>query len=221
MQTYLLIGNKQAAKEHEIPGVPKNILDFVAGKIDEVRLLKSIAKFGGNQGLTIRIENFNEATQEAQNALLKILEEPPQNIFFILLAKSELGILPTILSRSSLIRLKNNIVSKENYVSFLEMPFLKKSEVISKIKSKAEALDLIESEAGHLHFQATSQNNKSFPVENLKALEKTLDAIRANGNIYLQLLNLAVKTDKDRVAVCFLRNPTLCNLLMLHLVSLN
>lgn len=36
---------------------------------------------------------------EAQNALLKVLEEPPQNVRFILVAKYKSAILPTILSR--------------------------------------------------------------------------------------------------------------------------
>ncbi len=36
---------------------------------------------------------------EAQNALLKLLEEPPRNIVFILIAKSKTAFLPTIRSR--------------------------------------------------------------------------------------------------------------------------
>jgi len=36
---------------------------------------------------------------EAQNALLKLLEEPPRNIIFILIARSKTSLLPTIRSR--------------------------------------------------------------------------------------------------------------------------
>ena len=36
---------------------------------------------------------------ESQNALLKILEEPPQNVHFVLIAPSKNALLPTILSR--------------------------------------------------------------------------------------------------------------------------
>ncbi|RDU65744.1 DNA polymerase III subunit delta' [Helicobacter equorum] len=36
---------------------------------------------------------------EAQNALLKILEEPPQNVHFVLIVPSKNALLPTILSR--------------------------------------------------------------------------------------------------------------------------
>jgi DNA polymerase-3 subunit delta' len=37
--------------------------------------------------------------KEAQNALLKVLEEPPSNIIFIMITKSKTAILPTIYSR--------------------------------------------------------------------------------------------------------------------------
>lgn len=43
-------------------------------------------------------------TREAGNALLKILEEPPQGVYFILCAKSIRDMLPTIVSRCYLVR---------------------------------------------------------------------------------------------------------------------
>ena len=44
----------------------------------------------------------------AQNALLKLLEEPPRNIIFILIAKSKTSLLPTIRSRMRVKYLKCN-----------------------------------------------------------------------------------------------------------------
>ena len=45
---------------------------------------------------------FSEITQ---NAFLKLLEEPPKGVYFILLCQSAKGLLPTIISRCSLINL--------------------------------------------------------------------------------------------------------------------
>lgn len=45
------------------------------------------------------LHNFDVSTEEAQNKLLKVLEEPPKNVYFILSAKSEERVLPTIKSR--------------------------------------------------------------------------------------------------------------------------
>jgi hypothetical protein len=44
-------------------------------------------------------------TPEAANALLKVLEEPPRGLVFLLLAEHSSDILPTILSRSRIVRL--------------------------------------------------------------------------------------------------------------------
>jgi DNA polymerase-3 subunit delta' len=55
----------------------------------------------GNGTVTriVLIEHAQAMTTQAQNALLKTIEEPPAGTVLILTAHSELGILPTILSR--------------------------------------------------------------------------------------------------------------------------
>lgn len=51
------------------------------------------------------INNFDISTEEAQNKLLKVLEEPPKNVYFLLSAKSEEKVLPTIKSRCDKIKI--------------------------------------------------------------------------------------------------------------------
>lgn len=45
------------------------------------------------------IRNFSDLNQQNQNALLKTLEEPPENVVLLLTSRSTEGILPTVLSR--------------------------------------------------------------------------------------------------------------------------
>ena len=45
------------------------------------------------------LNNFDEATTQAQNKILKTLEEPPHNVVFILTCVSSSAVLPTISSR--------------------------------------------------------------------------------------------------------------------------
>lgn len=52
------------------------------------------------------IKNIDNSMDSAQNKLLKILEEPPQNVYFILTSSSEKLVLPTIKSRCNKIELK-------------------------------------------------------------------------------------------------------------------
>ena len=53
------------------------------------------------------LNNFSLATISAQNKLLKTLEEPPQDVIFILTANSEKSVLATIASRVKKIALKS------------------------------------------------------------------------------------------------------------------
>ncbi len=78
----------------------------------------------------------------AQNALLKLLEEPPRNIVFILIAKSKTSLLPTVRSRMGVKYLKSD---KEPYdlgivLEHLSLndifAFLKKSKNVSKDELK-------------------------------------------------------------------------------------
>lgn len=45
------------------------------------------------------LKNFEKTMASAQNKLLKTLEEPPKNVYYVLCAKNEMAILPTIMSR--------------------------------------------------------------------------------------------------------------------------
>ena len=65
------------------------------------------------------INNIDNSMESAQNKLLKILEEPPRNVFFILTCQNIEKVLPTVRSRCNKIELKklekNVIVSQINY----------------------------------------------------------------------------------------------------------
>ncbi len=48
-------------------------------------------------------------TTEAQNSLLKILEEPPENTFIMLVTPNKNSLLPTVLSRCKVIEIKEDV----------------------------------------------------------------------------------------------------------------
>ncbi len=52
------------------------------------------------------LENADVLTESAANSLLKALEEPPPYVLFVLLASHPARVLPTIVSRSQLVRLR-------------------------------------------------------------------------------------------------------------------
>ena len=99
------------------------------------------------------INNIDVSTVQAQNKMLKIIEEPPQNVIFILTATSEDKVLQTIKSRCQILR-----VNKFN------------NEVISEILSleKGDNLDIaLALGEGYIGKSIDILNNQKF-IENYK-----------------------------------------------------
>lgn len=100
--------------------------------IDQIRDLKNFFRLkttGSNEHRRIAIiENANRMTDEAQNAILKILEEPPSDSVIILTSTSEEELNKTILSRVQIIRIFKPTISQT--ISF----FTKQSYADSDIK---------------------------------------------------------------------------------------
>jgi len=84
---------------------------------------------------------------EAQNSLLKVLEEPPKNIIFIIITISKNSVLPTILSR---VQVKYNKTKKELSLFSLNLHKLELKDVYHYLKenqriNKNDAKDIVES----------------------------------------------------------------------------
>lgn len=62
----------------------------------------------------------NRLSDIVQNSFLKLLEEPPQNVYFILLCESAQKLLVTILSRCTVVRLKNDVKIGEKPLEYAE-----------------------------------------------------------------------------------------------------
>ncbi len=77
-------------------------------KVDQVRELQrslSLAPYEAAYRIAILLR-FEEANLNAANALLKTLEEPPSRVVLILTADSSESLLPTIVSRCEVLRLR-------------------------------------------------------------------------------------------------------------------
>ena len=60
-------------------------------------------------------------TIEAQNSLLKVLEEPPENTFIFLVVTSKTLLLPTVLSRCKIIELKEEDAGEKDFDESFEV----------------------------------------------------------------------------------------------------
>ena len=94
----------------------------------------------------ILIDNIENLNKNSVNALLKIVEEPNENLFFLLIHNSEKNILPTLKSRC--LRFKINMscemsVDIANMVSGEEIDKIINSELINQYNTPGELINLI------------------------------------------------------------------------------
>jgi len=127
----LLSSSSQEVERAKLRGHP-DLLELVApdGKerigIAQVRDLIRSAQFSPVQGdrKVCLIPRAEALTPEASNALLKIMEEPPRGLAFVLLADHPSDLLPTIVSRSRVVRYtgasSNEIQSQFQHAGYSE-----------------------------------------------------------------------------------------------------
>lgn len=101
-----------------------------------------------SKGIAVVMDDASNLTIEAQNALLKTLEEPPKDAILILAAPSDAKFLPTILSRCEIIKLTPKSYDTLEYHSLYEEDLNKllastieeRFEYIEKLKDREEFL---------------------------------------------------------------------------------
>lgn len=195
-------------KEKEIYpiDVDQQIFEKAMG-IEDVRDIQKkilLKPFKGKTKAVI-IQAYENITPEAQNALLKVLEEPPANTIIIISTQKKELLLPTINSRCKIIELKNNnlTLSKDEYAQYLNILIslseegigykLKLAQDISK--SKEEAIVWLEKMAIFVRKKLVeSYNDPKYP-NFLKTLQKTYTVIKSTNvsqRIALENLFLSV-----------------------------
>jgi replication-associated recombination protein RarA len=102
------------------------------------------------------IEDAHQLTIEAQNALLKTLEEPPQGTVLILTAHHEQALLPTIRSRTQALHVgKPERAALENHFNTFEAAAIKQAYAVSG--GLPGLMHALLNEADHPLTQATAQ----------------------------------------------------------------
>lgn len=199
MHAYLLISkNDQSVQEkaQQIAGELHAVLSpFVLQKISDVRDLGQYTKLSLAQPTAFFIEHIEKASLDTANAFLKQLEEPKPNVAFILTAASEDKVLPTIVSRCQVIRVRGlrlEIGSKE-ISDFVHASTGQKLLYVDTIKKRDDAIEFVQNVICQLHTQLTSQTiNYQLLTNYLAEAQKTLTSLEKNGNVTIQLTRFVV-----------------------------
>ncbi len=205
MHAYLIVGDDREAVSTKVQDLTKRLklatYKFPAEKIEDIRVLNSFTKLALAKPTAIILYSIEVATEAALNALLKNLEEPQENLFYILTTSSVHKVLPTIVSRCQVIEIRNTkydskagySIRNEEIERFSEMSIGEKLAYLDKIKDRKEAIAFLENLILNYH-QKLHQTTDNYGeiAQNIDQIGKTLNNIKANGNVTLQLANMAV-----------------------------
>ena len=186
MSTSFIIVNKKYERN------PNDlILEKEEGKseivIDQIHNLQKIISLA-HDALTVVINEAQFLNLSSQNALLKTLEEPPENTVIKLYVDNEDNLLPTVISRCQIIKtedqspnLKTSSQSQEVLDLILETKVKEGFSWAEKIKDRQEAIQIIEE---------LLRLKSSVPV--YRKLQKAKKYLAANGDVRLTLENLFI-----------------------------
>ena len=131
--------------------------------------------------------------KEAQNSLLKVLEEPPHNIIFIIVTTSKSSLLPTILSRVPHKFLKEKSVIDEIELDLQKIDlkdmynFLKQNQKISKTEAK-KVVEAIVYKINKQNIKLTTKELNSFSTA-IKLIELNSRPINILSTLLLTLMH--------------------------------
>ncbi|MFZ5932795.1 MAG: hypothetical protein ACOYT7_01840 [Patescibacteria group bacterium] len=196
MHAYLISGSGKLAEaetQRLLGKLGAKRMEYPLRVIADVRVLSSFTRLSLNQKTAIVIKGAEEATEEALNAFLKNLEEPQENLFYILWAEEVYKILPTIVSRCQVVTVKKQTPAiSRSAEDFLQKSVAERLLLVDRIKSREEATLFSSEVLLALERLLLRQGNYQSLAKALKVSQATYQRLKANGNVSLQLANLAI-----------------------------
>lgn len=164
--------------------------------IDDIRVLRDAVKLSpaNSKAKIYIIDECHMLTNDASNALLKTLEEPPAHVYFILATTNPEKLIETIKSRTTIISFSK--ASKEEIKRSLERIIKKeeikiKEEELEKIiklargsfRDAVKSLEQFMSDSSFLENNIESESNELVLSVLKKDIDKSLDLIRKSNNV--------------------------------------
>ena len=198
MHAYLLVGKEKDKIDVEVAEIVKELkatrYDYELAQIAQVRELKNFIKLKVDSPIAIVTQNIEASSTAALNAFLKMLEEPQENIHFILTTNNIHRVIPTVQSRCQVIRLINDYEYDKTLISQYKVligeSISDKFLLVSEYKDRQEAIGLINNFLFYL-YEIHKKDQKNTQILNIMNVsEKTLLRLRQNGNVKIQLTNM-------------------------------
>jgi len=201
-QGLMLIGPHGSGKEQVLQSLasqftakPEDIIiirpleDKKQISINQAREIKKYLRLKAGRPQVILIPNAELLTREAQNSLLKIIEETPTNFHFFMATSSENEIIETIKSRVVLWHFKNpNSKEITSYFNHVEPTKLKRAIIISGNKP-GELTRIVNNESTEEDFFGPIEYAKELLVQTTFERLLKVDSLSKNSPFALEVLD--------------------------------
>jgi len=176
---------------------PFRVVSFLEDnfKIEQAKLVTAEAYISETQTKYIVLA-AKEFTSVAQNSLLKLLEEPPSNIEFIIISPTKSNLLPTVRSRLPIVQSEKEASLHELELNLAKLDyqqvfaFLKENARISKNEAKA----LVEA----LFYRATVVDKLILSENQLDIFDKAYRLLDLNARAQSVLAMLVMSFARER-----------------------
>ncbi|QUB95457.1 ATPase [Leptotrichia sp. oral taxon 218] len=207
-------------------------------KIDEIReiIYETIESSFNSPKKIFIICGVENLRKESANALLKTIEEPPKNVYFILLSRT-LNIIPTIKSRAIKFHLESSTslelgVDKKTYdffdgnendIKLFKKNYLEKNislENLSfEIKTVEDILKNIVNMQNYLFYNLETENYLELIIKYNKSIEFLVKEVKFwdMENVYFMLNEIEIEVKKNReFLINFLSKVIICAKVMVN-----
>ncbi len=158
------------------PSTKEYSIDDIKGLIKETKVFHPKTRI-------YFLANFHLSSVPAQNSFLKLLEEPPSNVQFVLSTDNKNNLLPTIVSRTKIVKLRGNetqnVVGAQFIAPMIDGLNIVKFTTADRESAKNILLQII------LFFRNRLESDKNSPLIIKEAIR--LKALLENNNLNPQL----------------------------------
>jgi len=196
---HIIISSDLEGEIHRLQEVlhPLRVVSFLEDnfKIEHAKQVTAEAYISDTQRKYIIIAAI-EFTTVAQNALLKLLEEPPKNIEFILISPTKSNLLPTVRSRLPILKTQKSHNTQRIDINLGRLDY---KEVFAFLKehariSKNEAKALVEA----LYFRATEVDKLILSPKQLENFDMAYRLLDLNSRVQSVLAMLLMSFARER-----------------------
>jgi len=159
--------------------------------VDEVRNIISesgIKPFEGDRKVII-INDGEKMTVQAQNALLKTVEEPPEGVYFIITALKRDDLLPTISSRCQVVNL--HPLTREEMAQYLRKNYTVPEERLPELINISQGIP------GRADDFLNDENDRNLRESMIRLMEKLapVKSLRDRNSVHVLSMNRIIKED--------------------------